>query len=381
MPYLAEEEELLPEVITEEPPKIAFAPVKAKALDWLPKPKMELGTPPVVSDAAASRQAVSDIVAAQPDAKPKWWQQLAKAAAGFGAGYSNAQGNARPIDIERMSQGIDAVSRPKLTGQTLDWQRRLNVAQNKAEIDKANEEAWWKNRQNESTLDRNAADVEESRARGRYYDALANPEPKPPAAPKDPETQLIGNELWERGADGKWIKAATGPAKEPAEHNPNDWQLYLEANGNDPKKAIAQWKADRIAMRPPREASATAVANAERQRVRDQAGRIWAGTLKWMRDNGRDLDSAEQVAIDNATNPAYFPDEPDAGAIVAEIQNLARTQAGTANTRASRDAKDASGWLSDQTPAKQATSQPAKTTPKPGTQAVRVYDPKTGTLR
>ena len=65
----------------------------------------------------------------------------------------------------------------------------------------------------------------------------------------------------------------------------------------------------------------------EADRVKNQAGLIWAGTLKYLQDNGGDTSKAEQVAILNATNPQYFPTEENPGGVVREIQKLAREKA------------------------------------------------------
>jgi hypothetical protein len=91
--------------------------------------------------------------------------------------------------------------------------------------------------------------------------------------------------------------------------------------------------------REPRQPSAAELDHAEKRRVTDQAGRIWAGTIKWMKENGKplDADTVLQVAMANAANPEYFPNEPNVGGVVAALQGIARTQGLTHKTVTSGD--------------------------------------------
>jgi hypothetical protein len=131
-------------------------------------------------------------------------------------------------------------------------------------------------------------------------------EPKPGALPSNPEAVIIG--------------PPAGPI-DPRTGLPT----YTSKQISD---------AERLARlnHPPHEQSAAELDHAEKRRVTDQAGRIWAGTVDWMKQNGKplDADSVLQLAVHNAAT--YFPGEQNVGGVVAALQGIARTQSLTTKT-------------------------------------------------
>jgi hypothetical protein len=98
--------------------------------------------------------------------QPKWWQRLGGAAAGFGAGWSNAASRTRnPIDIAAMQENI---LHPGYRQKLEEWQSRVTPAQAQAEIEGQKQQAWWKNQEAQSRIvrDKAYADYMEGLGRG-----------------------------------------------------------------------------------------------------------------------------------------------------------------------------------------------------------------------
>jgi hypothetical protein len=94
--------------------------------------------------------------------QPKWWQNALGAAAGFGAGWSNAASRTRnPIDIGQLRQNILA---PGYSQKLAEWQSRVTPLEQQAQVEGAKQEAWWKNQQLQ-------AQTEMMRKHGDYWES------------------------------------------------------------------------------------------------------------------------------------------------------------------------------------------------------------------
>jgi len=107
--------------------------------------------------------------------KPKWWQNLAAAAAGGLAGWSNASGRRHPpIDIASM-QG--AIQHPGYQAAMQRWQtNELEPAQAQAEIEAGKQGAWWKSQQLQAQAQYMKAHADYMEGLGRGGDVLVTPE-------------------------------------------------------------------------------------------------------------------------------------------------------------------------------------------------------------
>jgi hypothetical protein len=124
------------------PSSISVTPQMQQILRQVPQTP---GTPPV---SQTREQADAKLAAAKADVpatpKPAWWQRLAAAGVGFGAGYTNAARRTRPIDPTAATQAILA---PGYQQKVASHERDVQQAQAQAEGAQNAEQAWWKNRQ------------------------------------------------------------------------------------------------------------------------------------------------------------------------------------------------------------------------------------------
>lgn len=184
---------------------VAPAPVSPKALPEAPPPG---------ADYTALERAY-DKMPVPP--KPKWWQRAAGAAAGFGAGWSNAASRTRnPINIDEMRQDILA---PGYARDMAEWQARVAPLEKKAELETARQGAWWKNKQIQAQSDyyKAHADYMEGLGRGAYIDVTPEMERVTDGALKQGTKVPAGtvNEAL-RVAAGKYNKPLTTfPVKDP----------------------------------------------------------------------------------------------------------------------------------------------------------------------
>jgi hypothetical protein len=108
---------------------------------------------------------------APKETAPKWWQRAAGAAAGFGAGWSNAAGRSRaPIDIGAMRENI---LHPGYQQKLQEWQSRVAPLQQIAGLDQSQVEQERRTRQTDIQEDWNKARAEAEHQRGVMWAARA----------------------------------------------------------------------------------------------------------------------------------------------------------------------------------------------------------------
>lgn len=409
MPYLnyldTEEEDFpaigLPRPIPAIPRRVPedVMPEPQPGPSWLRQPTPE--APPEMIATQQSRDALNRVIAARPEHKSRWWDKLidvGKAAAGGLAGWSNASGTRAPyIDPAAVGQSIDAIAHPKFNQQMRDWNKNLNVAQNRMEMDKQNLSDWLNTRKSQADVDKTAADVAEARARARLYGAQADD--LSDASRKD-YVPVPGGGLWDARnqkwirepidktqlieVDGAWAKKNAPFLKPDAEghyyvpttaastiirtENPT-----LIPGRDTPLSPEVEEQRKRIAResRPPREPSASEQKRKETETIRALANRaMQESRLK----GGTEFDDA----IRNVQQ--FYPDDPEMNEYrESVIEQLNRWKvAGLRPDQIEAQIANGGGWMTaPQTPPPQPTGgrggQPAQ--PK-----VRVYNPKTGKL-
>jgi hypothetical protein len=100
-------------------------------------------------------------------APPKWWQRGLGAAAGFGAGWSNAASRTKhPLDIGAMRQDI---LYPGAEDKLAQWQSKETPLEAQAKIEAQKQGAWWKQKQEETNEAYRQALGEQARAHGAYW--------------------------------------------------------------------------------------------------------------------------------------------------------------------------------------------------------------------
>lgn len=211
-----------------------------------------------------SLETMRQVAATEPVlTKPKWWQKVAAAGFGAGAGWSNAASRTRnPIDI---AKGQEAILHPGYSEQQAEFQSRMAPAEKQVEIlgQQVGSELAQQKGQSEAQLKR--AQAEAAMAHGAYWTSRSEQERnqwkvdsktgelyntitgqvsrKPPTAKDRYETAIALHatpvEAREYALSGK-ITARATPSK-------TEWQSYLDANGGDSTKAIAAKQKDEIA--------------------------------------------------------------------------------------------------------------------------------------
>lgn len=129
--------------------------------------------------------------------QPKWWQRALGAAAGFGAGWSNAASRTRhPIDVAAMREDV---LHPGYNQSLEQWQSRVTPLQAQAEIEGQKQSAWWKNTQLQAQADymkahgeyfRHRAEMEQNQWKidpktGTLFNTITGERSSPPQTPKD----------------------------------------------------------------------------------------------------------------------------------------------------------------------------------------------------
>ena len=105
--------------------------------------------------------------------QPKWWQRAAGAAAGFGAGWSNAAGRTRrPIDIGEMQENI---LYPGYRQKLSEWQSRVEPLQTLAGIDQAEAERKRRGDLAEADITLKGAETERAKQQGLAWSRRYNP--------------------------------------------------------------------------------------------------------------------------------------------------------------------------------------------------------------
>lgn len=215
-----------------------------------------------------------DIAAQRPVmGKPKWWERVAAGAAGGLAGFSNAAGRARPIDIPGMTQAIE---HPGYQNRLEEWQSRMIPAEQRAEIEGQKAAAGWKSQEVAGQAALRDAQATQAMAHGQYW--LSRSEQERNQWKIDPKTGILyntvtrqtiqaaptvkdryqtaiallsaangGKPLSEEDKQQALEYSFNGKLSEHADRNPNEWALYLKANGGDSAAAIKAWQADKIA--------------------------------------------------------------------------------------------------------------------------------------
>lgn len=195
---------------------------------------------------------------------PKWWQRVIAGGAGALAGWSNAAGRTRnPVNIAAVQ---DAIEHPGYAEKLEEWRSRVIPAQTKAEIESKRFGAQVEQQKlaNETAL--KGAEAVQNLQKGEYW--LKRSEQERNQWKIDPKTGTMYNTI-----NGQSVaKAPTakdrydiaialhatpeealqyslnGKLTEAGAHNPNQYDLYLKANNNDPRAALSAMNQDKIAQ-------------------------------------------------------------------------------------------------------------------------------------
>jgi hypothetical protein len=101
------------------------------------------------------------------ETQPKWWQRALGAAAGFGAGYSNAASRTKhPIDVNAMEQNI---LNPGYQSKLEQWQSRVAPLKAEADIEAQRQKLAEESAQSGARVGLENAQAGEAKERGSYY--------------------------------------------------------------------------------------------------------------------------------------------------------------------------------------------------------------------
>jgi hypothetical protein len=161
--------------------------------------------------------------------QPKWWQRALGAVAGAGAGWSNAASRTRnPIDIGAMRENILA---PGYEQKLAQWQSRVTPAQTQAGIEGQKQEAWWKQRHEQTEEDYRKAMGVQAMEHGAYWKHRAEMEQNQWKI--DAKTGTLYNTVTgERSAPPPTPKDRYATAKALSPNMPEDEAQYYALNGN-----------------------------------------------------------------------------------------------------------------------------------------------------
>lgn len=205
---------------------------------------------------------------------PKLLNRIGAGALGAAAGWSNAARRAAPIDIK---EATDPILYPGYDRQVASWQSRQAAAKQQvqdfgqqvsAEIasQKAQSEAQLKYAQAKAAIEH--GDYWERRSEqernqwkiapdGSLYNTITGQRgivPQNSAAKYKAAMAITGGDK-----QASAFYALNGKLPSPTQHNTSKEQMYLDANGGDPNKALAAQRADEIAKA--RESRDPSVAN------------------------------------------------------------------------------------------------------------------------
>ncbi len=203
---------------------------------------------------------------------PKWWQRALGAAAGFGAGYSNAASRTKhPIDVGEMEQNI---LHPGYQSKLAEWQSRVAPLKEAADIEGQRQAASLKAEQMGSTTALQSAQADRARALAQMSDRRFQGQWKADtktgelyntttgehiAAPETPQDRLTTAQalVAAGGLTAEqvpyFVNKQPLPAPRAMEATPpkqaNEWQTYLDAAGGDPNKERQLYVNDQARLR------------------------------------------------------------------------------------------------------------------------------------
>lgn len=167
-------------------------------------PKSVPGPVPVDERVRQKTAELESAVGAKPkEGQPKWWQRVAAGAAGFGAGYVNADGKNHPqIDA---SGAVDTImGGPQKRQRLSDWHDKVAAAQLGLGGAEKERDAWFKGRQANSAEAASEASTEHTKAMTagipgqavtsaiEHGGEVAPDKPAGNASPREGSTQIIG---------------------------------------------------------------------------------------------------------------------------------------------------------------------------------------------
>lgn len=260
--------------------------------------------PPGIPGAAERMADYRDQIRLYPEkTDPKWWQRLAGAAAGAGAGWSNAASRTRhPIDIGSLQENI---LHPGYAEKVQKWNSQFAPMQAAVNIDASQRAAQLAQAKEQSAAGLQSAQAELAQARAKAASlpskSMVDVTPEMATASKGllrPGMKITGQDLKElihdtlttptpdkiqtvkilteefSKATGQPIGAEVPTAvyetaiRNMKAANPTKWAAYVQAAGGDPAKALELARQDAIsthaAERDP------GVAEARAQRTEDQ---------------------------------------------------------------------------------------------------------------
>ena len=330
-------------------PGPASPPITAPSAQEPVTPPKMLNSPPFPPNPGyeSAMGKLESIEADRPQlSKPKWWERALAGAAGGLAGWSNAASRTKnPIDIGAMQENI---LHPGYSQSLSEWQSRVIPAQAQADIEGQKQQAWWKNQELQARLQRDKAyeDYMEGLGRGGSVDVTPEMEQLTGGVfkagsriPQSTATELARIEA------GKYVKpektfTVTDPdmakqlkvpvgtavpqsfylqALKPSP-NENEWSLYLNANNGDAGKALAQWRADKVAMsRQSRDPLADELRQARLDEMQSQASDRVESTKKAQEQV---ILKDRQAEVDNLLKAGNFNTEDDLWADPASAAKL-----------------------------------------------------------
>lgn len=262
VPYLAGDEQDSQFI---EPPELQGAPLPPEVIPGA-------GMPPVRPPAPDRYTSALDKLAALQSQrpvlnKPTWWQRLGAAGAAGAAGWTNAAGRTRPIDVAGVTQGV---LHPGYSDKVAQWESKVAPAQATAALEGQRVQAGIAQQKMQSDAELKHAQTIAAMQHGQYW--LGRSQMERNQWKIDPKTGNLYNTV-----DGRIVNRAVTPedraviaralgatpqeTKEyalngkfttPAEKAgpaPNRWTLLLKAHNNDAKAALAQYNAEELAKK------------------------------------------------------------------------------------------------------------------------------------
>lgn len=248
-----------------DPPELQGAPLPPEVI---PGGGMPTVRPPGPDRYTAALNKLEDLQSARPVLNnPKWYQRLAAAGAAGAAGWTNAAGRTRPIDVAGVTQGV---LHPGYTDKMAQWESKVAPAQATAALEGQRAQAGIAQQKMQSDAELKHAQTIAAMQHGQYW--LGRSQMERNQWKIDPKTGNLYNTV-----DGRIVNRAVTPedraviarslgatpqeTKEyalngkfttPAEKAgpaPNRWTLLLKAHNNDAKAALSQYNAEELAKK------------------------------------------------------------------------------------------------------------------------------------
>lgn len=129
---------------------------------------------PVPSNYDKANANLRDVVAQAPvKSEPKWWERVAAGAAGGLAGWTNAAGRSRPIDIAKVQDNLLA---PGYQSKLESWRSRVAPAQAELELESQRVGAQQSAAENAAKIAQQGAETKMQQQHGAYWQSRSEQE-------------------------------------------------------------------------------------------------------------------------------------------------------------------------------------------------------------